>query len=332
MREHNVPGLSVAVVDDRGLVWSEGFGVTDIHGSEPVTSDTVFSIQSTSKVFTATAVLLRCRTACSTWTSRSPRTCPVHRAQHLRGAPRGEDHFAPPAQPHCRLHARGASGQQLGRGRRVLRQHLRSFSTPGCGSRRHELRLLEPGIDLAGYVLQQVTGRTFVDYVQDHLFEPLAMTNSSFDAVAIRANDKRAIGDAPPAPWIVRSLPGGRRRDVQRANDLARFVQFQLGHGVVDGRAVLDPALLDEMLTVQFPERGERYGYGLGVGPHGLVPRAQRRSVLAHRRRSASAATSGGCRSCARIVVLTNSDQSCSPPARSWTTGAHGRPVSRPIG
>jgi CubicO group peptidase (beta-lactamase class C family) len=56
MREQGTPGVSLAVVDDRGIVWSAGFGVTGNHERDPVTTDTVFSVQS--KAFTATAVLL----------------------------------------------------------------------------------------------------------------------------------------------------------------------------------------------------------------------------------------------------------------------------------
>ncbi len=53
-----MPGLAIAVVDDRGILWAEGFGKTDWDRRIPVTSDTLFSIQSMSKSFTATAAML----------------------------------------------------------------------------------------------------------------------------------------------------------------------------------------------------------------------------------------------------------------------------------
>ncbi|HEX6657106.1 MAG TPA: serine hydrolase domain-containing protein, partial [Ilumatobacter sp.] len=125
------------------------------------------------------------------------------------------------------------------------------------------------GIDLAGYILQQVTGRPFADWQRDKLLQPLGMANSSFDADVIRDNDHRAIGHDPgmsgfvPVPMV----PAGGM--YSSANDLARFLQFQLGHGTIDGQQVLEPALLDEMLTVQYPTRADRYGYGLGVARTG---------------------------------------------------------------
>ncbi|MGH8836236.1 MAG: serine hydrolase domain-containing protein, partial [Actinomycetes bacterium] len=49
------------------------------------------------------------------------------------------------------------------------------------------------------------------------------------------------------------------------AADLARFLRFQLGDGTVDGRTVLDAALMQEMRTVPAPHAGEPAGYALGV-------------------------------------------------------------------
>jgi hypothetical protein len=65
------------------------------------------------------------------------------------------------------------------------------------------------------------------------------------------------------------------------ANDLARFIQFELNDGAVDGRSVLSPALLAEMSTVQFPLRGQGYGYGLGVARTGWF-RGRNAVLLSH--------------------------------------------------
>ena len=59
MAEQHVPGLAVAValVDADQPLWVEGFGHIDRRGSARVTADTIFSVQSMSKLFTATAVM-----------------------------------------------------------------------------------------------------------------------------------------------------------------------------------------------------------------------------------------------------------------------------------
>ena len=57
MREQDVPGLAIALVDAKRPLWVEGFGHLDGRGSAPVTTNTIFSVQSMSKLFTATAVM-----------------------------------------------------------------------------------------------------------------------------------------------------------------------------------------------------------------------------------------------------------------------------------
>jgi serine beta-lactamase-like protein LACTB len=50
-----IPGLSIAVSVNEKLVWSEGFGLADLEASVPVSPETRFRIGSISKLFTATA-------------------------------------------------------------------------------------------------------------------------------------------------------------------------------------------------------------------------------------------------------------------------------------
>ena len=57
MDQHRVPGLAVALVDAHGTLWVQGFGHLDGPDSAPVTEDTIFSVQSMSKLFTTTAVM-----------------------------------------------------------------------------------------------------------------------------------------------------------------------------------------------------------------------------------------------------------------------------------
>jgi CubicO group peptidase (beta-lactamase class C family) len=57
MREHHVPGASVAIVQRNELALTEGFGVRDARTREPVTTDTVFEVASLSKPVLALGAL-----------------------------------------------------------------------------------------------------------------------------------------------------------------------------------------------------------------------------------------------------------------------------------
>src|SRR5579864_1730564 len=50
----HIPGLAMAIVQDGKVLVMSGYGVVDAHGSEPVTTDTVFRLASLSKGFAAT--------------------------------------------------------------------------------------------------------------------------------------------------------------------------------------------------------------------------------------------------------------------------------------
>ncbi|MHA2168094.1 MAG: serine hydrolase domain-containing protein [Candidatus Hodarchaeales archaeon] len=56
-REDNL-GLSIALTNDREIIWANGFGFTDHTRKERVTPDTLFSSQSMGKSFTATTFLI----------------------------------------------------------------------------------------------------------------------------------------------------------------------------------------------------------------------------------------------------------------------------------
>ncbi|EFX03953.1 serine beta-lactamase-like superfamily protein [Grosmannia clavigera kw1407] len=57
MSELHVPGLALAVFD-RDKIWSKGYGVTNVDSGSRVTPDTMFSVGSTTKTFTAAAASL----------------------------------------------------------------------------------------------------------------------------------------------------------------------------------------------------------------------------------------------------------------------------------
>lgn len=57
MRENRVPGLSVAVVADDQVVYSEGFGSRDLGRSLPATPDTLYGIGSCTKSFVGLAIM-----------------------------------------------------------------------------------------------------------------------------------------------------------------------------------------------------------------------------------------------------------------------------------
>jgi len=268
MAGEHVPGLAVALVDGQRVVWQEGFGFTDRDRRTPITADTVFSVQSTSKVFTATAVMQAVQAGRLDLDVAITRYLPgftVHSA------------FEPHPEQRITLrmllsHTAGFTheapiGNNYDPEPGDFEKHVRSISDTwlrfpaGTGYAYSNL-----GIDLAGYILQRVTGEPFPVVVRDSLLAPLHMDHSTFDRSRVHATAGRAVGhagDPVPEPVdIPMTAAGGLWAS---AADLAQFLRFQLGDGTIGGRTVLAAPLMREMRTVPAPNAGAPAGYALGV-------------------------------------------------------------------
>ena len=58
MDKNNIPGLSVAVVNEGGIIWSKGYGYQDVEEKIKATPETLYRVGSISKSLTAVAILL----------------------------------------------------------------------------------------------------------------------------------------------------------------------------------------------------------------------------------------------------------------------------------
>jgi CubicO group peptidase (beta-lactamase class C family) len=57
MEHYNVPGISIAVINDYKAEWTKGYGVVKAGSDKPVTPETCFEAASTTKLLTSTAAL-----------------------------------------------------------------------------------------------------------------------------------------------------------------------------------------------------------------------------------------------------------------------------------
>src|SRR5688572_10458842 len=57
LREHRIPAISIALVDDQQVVWAKGFGLQRLSDSVQATAETVHRVGSVSKLFTDIGVM-----------------------------------------------------------------------------------------------------------------------------------------------------------------------------------------------------------------------------------------------------------------------------------
>ena len=267
MQAEKVPGLAVAVVDDQGILWEEGFGFTDWDRKTVVTTDTLFSIQSMSKSFTATAAMFAAQDGLVDLDAPITTYLPDFHINSIF-----EDH---PEQKitlrRLLSHTAGLTHEAPVGGNfdlpgRTFEDHIASISATWLKfpvGTRYEYSNL--GVDLAGYILQVRSGMPFVEYVKTKVYDRLGMKASAFATTSIRARKDRALGHTPspflpPAEWLI--LPSGGV--FSTANDMARYLQFHINRGMLEGQQMLRSDLAETMITP--PNKVARQaGYALGI-------------------------------------------------------------------
>jgi len=268
LKQHNIPGLAIALVDGEKLVWAEGFGYTDLGNTERVSADTLFSLQSISKTYTATGFMLavdkgwlkldeplrkylpKFTVKSRFGTGEADRITFRHLLSHWSGLP----HEAP-----C--------GNNYDESPCPFADHIKSISDTWLmfpvGERWSYSNL---GIDLAGYALELRARKPFARFMQDELFRPLGMTSSTFILKEAMNQTSFAKGHTTDHTLPVVPIPmipsGGMYSTVR---DMAKFISFHLAGGKVNGKQVIRAGSLKVMYAPQFALPGQRGGYGLGI-------------------------------------------------------------------
>jgi CubicO group peptidase (beta-lactamase class C family) len=273
IKKQDVPGVAVAVVDDKKILWQGVYGTTTRSKDKPVTPRTTFSIQSMSKSFTALGVLMAVQdelldlerpiteylpdfTVHSRFEENPERKMTL---RHLLSHHAGFTHEAP-------------AGGNFDSRPNTFAEHILSISDTWLrypvGYRYSYSNL---GIDLAGWILEKKTGVPFAKYIQEKVLAPLGMNDSTLDIEAILKAGDRAVGHIAPTIKVAGGIPvevpmipaGGVYTNIL---DMARYLMFHINEGRSGETQLLRRDLAQAMHTVQFPERHEKYGYGLGIG------------------------------------------------------------------
>ena len=266
MTEHKIPGLSIAVVDHEGILWNAGYGYTDYDKKTPVTPETIFSIQSMSKTFTATAVMFAVQDGLVELNTPITNYLPDFTVNsRYEDDPEGKMTLY-----HLLTHTAGFTheapiGNNIDARSPSFEDHVKSISDTWLRYRVGERNSYSNlGIDLAAYILQVKSGKPITQYMKEKIFDPLGMPNSSVDIEFIINHPNRAIGHRihfKKVPLIPMLGAGGVYTN---ANELAKFVQFHINQGAVSGQPLLDKDILYKMYS-PLPSNKE-VGLGIGIG------------------------------------------------------------------
>lgn len=274
MQDTHVPGLAIAILQDRELIYCRGFGVTSVEdGGLPVTPLTLFRIGSVTKSMTATAVMRlvelglieldRPISEYAPWLTFSEKGAAQRITlrmllSHSAGLPTSHTPFG----------RREAEGLEA-----YVRQDVpdyRFIAPPGL-----LYSYSNPGIRIAGYLAQSVSGRPYTALMQDLVFDPLEMQRTTFDPTVAMTYPLAQSHDLDDDGHLtVRhhyaddtgGYPSGSA--ISTVLDLTHFAIMQMNHGRFRDRQVLTPESVAEMHRIQaitYTSRGSGYGLALNV-------------------------------------------------------------------
>ena len=148
----------------------------------------------------------------------------------------------------------------------------------------------QSGINLAGRIVEVVSGKSFDTFTRERIFGPLGMKDATFfptDAqrgrIATGYSRKKETGALEPAApradyGRTGGPPLGNGGLYCTADDYARFCQMLLGNGTREGKRILSPQAVKVLSSVHtgdlptgffqteaFGRHGAHYGWGIGT-------------------------------------------------------------------
>jgi CubicO group peptidase (beta-lactamase class C family) len=285
---NEIAGAVTAVVSKDKFLHFECTGFADVAAKLPMAPDTLFWIASMTKPITATAILMLQDAG------KLNVADPV--AKYL---PEFADLKTPSGKPanltikQILTHTSGlgeARGSDEQKARTLAELVPLWLAAPMQYEPGARWQYTQSGINAAARIVEVVSGISFDDFLQNRLFNPLGMTNTTFyptdDQRArlvtayARNKDTGMLEPVPPrADFGVRNHPPkGNGGLFSTATDYARFCQMLLNGGSFAGRRYLSPAAMSLLTTPQtsdlptgffqndtFGRHGTNYGWGIGV-------------------------------------------------------------------
>jgi CubicO group peptidase (beta-lactamase class C family) len=276
MHALRIPGLALGIVQGDQIVHLKGFGIAGPDG-RAVTPQTPFQLASLVKPMTGLAIMQLVEAGKIDLDAPVQRYLPTFRVAD-------ETASAQISVRHLLYHTSGLPGT-LG-----MEYALSGDARPDALEARVEaLRAVSlnrpvgasyeysnPGYQILGLIVQQVSGQSYEGYMREHLFTPLQMQQTYTDWTQARSHGAASgyrywFGVPLPGEIAIdrAGLPsGGVTASVE---DVTHFLVAQLNGGRFGDTAILSPAGIAEMQRPVIPLADEINGMDWGVRQYGGV-------------------------------------------------------------
>jgi CubicO group peptidase (beta-lactamase class C family) len=280
-----IAGAVTVVVTKDQIVHLQVSGLADIAAGKPMQPDSLFWIASMTKPVTAVAVLMLQDEGKLNVADPVAKYIPAFAALKT---PSGKPANITLTQILTHTSGLGEAPAIEARNTRTLSDLVPLYlATPMQYEPSAKWQYTQSGINLAARLVEIVSGLSFDTFVQQRIFDPLGMKNTTFyptDYSVVTAYAKNrttgALDPTPPrADFGVRGhSPLGNGGLYSTGPDYARFCQMLLAGGVLEGKRYLSSTAMKLLTTVQtgrlpcgffqsaeFGNHGANYGWGVGT-------------------------------------------------------------------
>jgi len=286
-------GAVMLVADKDRVLAAEAVGWADNARRKPMRTDSVFWIASQSKPITAAALMMLVDEGKVSVEDPVEKYLPEFRGQMVVAEKDG-DHvlLRRPRHPitvrNVLSHTSGlpfkSALEEPTLDRFPLAARVRSYAmTPLEFEPDSKYQYSNAGINTAGRIIEVVTGRPFEDFLDERLFRPLGMKDTTFwpnEEQAARiarsykpGRDNRGLEETTigqlhdPLTDRTQRFPMPAGGLFSTAQDVVRFYQMLLGGGQREGKRILSEAAVRQITSRQTPpELSSSYGFGFAVG------------------------------------------------------------------
>lgn len=283
------PSIAVGIIKDGEVVLHEAFGMADAPAGRPANDETMYQIGSCSKAFTAAAVAILVDQGKLEWDTPVKKYMPWIEFQdpfttdhvtvrdllcHRTGLPRHDAYWI--------------DGPCT---RKEMVENLRNMQP--CWSFRSQWCYQNTCYVAAGMLIEIVTGKTWEEFVDEAIFQPLGMTRSTFYVDAIQNDPNHAEPHERHMPtdtngYELTSFLKSDREDMaagigapygpagsimSTVNDMMKWVALHLNNGKVGETQLISESsmtelhkpqmLMSEPLLIPFPEQ-DFFSYAMG--------------------------------------------------------------------
>jgi len=300
MQERRIPGLTLKIIRDGKVLKTAAYGRANLELDVPTRPETVFEIGSVTKQFTAAGILLLAQ--------ESKLAVDDRISQHLQNTPPAWNRVTI---RHLLTHTSGIKSY-TGLDGFELRRHLTQAQfIQAIGARPMEFqpgdswKYCNTGYSLLGYIIENVSGISYWDFMNRRIFAPLGMHATTNRLPRLVIPNRAAGYEQTNQVWINRDSD---LTEVFAAGAIASTVGDLAKWSVaLDGERILSAASKAQMWTPATLNDGKatKYGFGWYVD-----------TFEGHRDIGHGGSTSGFSASIQRfpddrlaVIILTNTDE-----------------------